>query len=68
MKKLYYIGERNNPQFKKPYYIAYGQLTKKDVKRKEKCMYGDLCITGFVNKEDYDNTLLSLKQKGFSIH
>ncbi len=28
MPKKFYLKERHNPQFKTPYYVQYGQLTK----------------------------------------
>ena len=41
--KLFYIGERSNPQFAKSYFMAYGKLTKKEALKKENCAYGQ-CI------------------------
>lgn len=40
--KYYYIGERYNPQFAKPYYVAYGQLSKKKQKKKRN-LYMEVC-------------------------
>ena len=34
MAKKYYIGERVNPQLNRPYYMVYGQLTKKEAANK----------------------------------
>ena len=41
MAKKFYLKERHNPQFKNPYYVACGQLSKKDAKKKENSLYGD---------------------------
>ena len=52
--KLFYIGERINPQFAKSYYIAYGQLTKKEALKKEDCIYGEIYLTGYNTKAEYN--------------
>lgn len=41
MAKKFYIKERHNPQFDKPYYVPKGQLTKKDANKMENSLYGD---------------------------
>lgn len=66
--KLFYIGERLNPQLPKPYYNAYGQLTKKDADRKESCLYGSISLTGFSTKEDYENAIKKLESEGFRVN
>lgn len=66
--KLFYIGERENPQLKKSYFVAYGQLTKKEVKQKEDCLYGSMSLTPYETKESYENKISELKEKGFSVN
>ena len=66
--KLFYIGCRYNPQFSKPYYKAYGQLSKADAKRKEDCAYGSMSLTGYDSKEAYEAQITNLKNEGYSVH
>jgi hypothetical protein len=62
----YYIGERHNPQFVKPYYRAYGQLSAKDARKKEDCLYGSRCLTGYKTKKEYIAEIERLKNEGYS--
>jgi hypothetical protein len=66
--KNFYIGERGNPQFKKPYYVAYGELTKKEAKSKQNCVYGSMFLTSYKTKESYEKTISNLKEKGFNVN
>ena len=66
--KSYYLGRRDNPQFSKPYYKLYGQLSKSDAKRAEKCSYGSMTLTSFENEELYTKEIERLKSEGFRIH
>ena len=68
MKRLYYIGERHNPQFPKPYYKMYGQLYKKEVKAKENCLYGSMRLTGYATEEEYLDAIKQLREAGYSVH
>jgi hypothetical protein len=39
--KYYWIKERINPQFKKPYYVGMGAMTMKEAKKiEDDCLYG----------------------------
>lgn len=66
-KILFYIGERNNPQLDKPYYVAYGLLYKKEVKAKEECVYGTMTLTGYEDRIAYDKEIERLKGEGFKV-
>jgi hypothetical protein len=66
--KLFYIGQRCNPQLKNPYYKAYGQLSKKEVKEKEDCLYGSMWLTPYSTEEEYYNKLNELKENGFKVY
>jgi len=66
--KLYYIGERGNPQLKKPYYKAYGQLSQRDAKRREKCAYGTMDLTGYNTEAEYNAQIEKLRTDGFSVN
>jgi len=67
--KLYYIGWRGNPQLKNGgYYKAFGQLSKAEANRKEKCVYGSMFLSSYSTEEEYKSTLESHKSKGYSIH
>lgn len=65
--KNWYIGERHNPQFDKPYYRAYGQLSKVDAKNKGKSIYGSMYILEFSSQEEYENKINELRQRGFRV-
>jgi len=68
MKNLnYYIGERVNPQLSKPYYIRYGQLTKKAAKGKEQCGYGNVWLTPYLSESEYNDAIENLRTAGFSV-
>lgn len=66
-KLLFYIGERGNPQLPKPYYVAYGLLTKKDAKAKEECAYGTMTLTPYEERTDYDKEIKRLEGEGFRV-
>lgn len=66
--KTLYIGMRVNPQFKKPYYVAFGALSKKDAKKKEDCAYGSMYLTGYETQESYDAELAKLRADGFTVN
>ena len=61
-KKSYYIKERHNPQFKEPYYSAQGQLSKTEVKMREKdCLYGVNIYLEYETIELYNEALKVFK-------
>ena len=67
--KQWYIGERQNPQFSKPYYVAYGQLSKKAAAEKENgSLYGSMDLTPYETEEAYNKALESLKSEGFTVN
>lgn len=68
MKKSFYIGTRINPQFNRPYYVAFGQLTKKDAKAKSDCAYGSMFMESYSDVESYNNELERLKSEGFTVN
>lgn len=63
----YYIKERNNPQFNKPYYIGYGRLSAKEAKEHENTLYGFNIMWGYKTKKGYEDELQRLKNEGFSV-
>ena len=65
--KLFYIGERINPQFAKSYFIAYGQLTKKEALKKENCSYGGIYLTSYNTKDEYVAAKEKLYNDGFRV-
>ena len=65
--KLFYIGERSKQQFAKSYYVAYGQLTKKDALEKGKCVYGEMYLTSYNTKEEYVAAKEKLCNDGFRV-
>jgi len=64
MAKKFYLKERHNPQFKNPYYVACGQLTKKDAKAKEKSLYGDNFMIAYETEKEYNEAIEKLKANG----
>lgn len=64
----FYIGERTNPQLPKPYYVAYGKMSKIDVKKAENCLYGSMNLTGYETQETYEAQLAKLKEEGFRVN
>lgn len=68
MAKKFYLGERHNPQLKKPYYVAYGQLTKKGAKAAENCVYGNMYLTPYDDQESYDTAVQAKKDDGYTVN
>lgn len=66
-KYKFYIGERHNPQLSKPYYKAYGQLSVKDAKSKENCLYGSMYLTPYDTEEEYNKAIDKLKSEDFRV-
>lgn len=66
--KLYYIKERENPQLDKPYFVALGQLTKKDAAKHSKTLYGRNIIHSYTTEGQYSAKLNKIKADGFSLH
>ncbi len=65
--KFWYIGRRDNPQLSKPYFKMYGQLTKKEVKAKENCLYGSMSLTPYKTEEEYNQQIAKLTNEGYLI-
>ncbi len=60
MTKKFYIKERHNPQFKKPYYTAEGQLTKKEASRAEETIYGANVMLSYETEKEYKEAIKKL--------
>jgi len=65
--KKFYLKERNNPQFKHPYYTACGQLTKKEAKEKEDAVYGSNCMIPYNTEAEYLQAIKDLKNQGLRV-
>lgn len=65
--KKYYIKERHNPQLG-TYYVALGQLSKKEAKKAKDSIYGYNIIIEFDNLNDYYLAIEEYKESGFSVH
>lgn len=63
MAKKFYLGERINPQLG-TYWVRHGQLTKKDAKAKEKCLYGAKIMHPFETEAEYNQKIQELEQQG----
>ena len=66
--KSFYIKERHNPQLKKPYYVACGQLSKKEAAKNENSVYGTNIMMPYSTEVDYKNAIEQLEQKGYTVH
>ncbi len=64
----FYIKERHNPQKKTPYYVAEGQLTKKNAMAKEKSVYGMNIMLVYENEEEYKKAISDLKHNGKNVY
>lgn len=65
--KLFYIKERNNPQFDSPYYVPLGAISKAEARRYERPKYGNNTVHAFNTKEAYTARIEELKKSGASI-
>jgi len=68
MAKKFYIKERHNPQFNKPYYVPQGQLTKKDANKMENSIYGDNYMLAYETEQEYKDAIEKLKAEGYRVH
>ncbi len=64
----YYIGQRNNPQLSKPYFVAYGKLSKAKVREAEKSLYGSMYLTPYESEQEYNDKLNQLRLDGYSVN
>jgi L,D-peptidoglycan transpeptidase YkuD (ErfK/YbiS/YcfS/YnhG family) len=67
-KKSWWIKERHNPNFDKPYYSACGQLSKREAKRKENSLYGFNIMLEYPTEEEYNKAIEQFKSDGYSVH
>lgn len=67
-KKSYWIKERHNPQFDKPYYTVCGQLGKREAKKKENSLYGFNVMLEYKTEEEYSKAIKQFKDDGFVVH
>ena len=61
--KKFYIKERHNPQLG-IYYVAYGQLSKKDAKLMEDTLYGQNTMLEYSDRKSYDEALNKFRKAG----
>ncbi len=66
--KSYWIKERHNPQFDKPYYHAYGQLSKREAAKKEDSKYGFNVMLEYATEEEYKAALAKFKADGLTVY
>lgn len=63
----YWIKERCNPQLG-TYYVACGQLSRAEAKKKESALYGDNVMHRFATESQYLSKLSELKKKRERVH
>lgn len=51
--KYWWIKERDNPQFKNPYFIAYGRISIAKARKMETALYGRNYMHKFDTKDEY---------------
>ncbi|MDR2653191.1 MAG: hypothetical protein LBC68_12930 [Prevotellaceae bacterium] len=67
-KLSYWIKERHNPQFDKPYYVGLGQRAKSYIKALIKSStYGCNCYHRYTTEEEYRNRINELISNGYSV-
>ncbi len=64
----YYIKERHNPQFKYPYYIECGKISKKDADKMTNPIYGYNVMLSYKTEQEYNQAIAEIKSKGLQIH
>lgn len=68
-KPKFYLGWRGNPQLSNGgYYKAYGQLSKADAKKKEKCVYGSMTLESFDTQAEYLAKIDEVSKQGHRVH
>jgi len=60
---VYYIKKRDNPQLRKPYYIALGKISAKEAKKREETLYGTNTVLKYKTKAEYEKAVSNLKAK-----
>jgi hypothetical protein len=60
----YWIKERHNPQFPRPYYVPCGRITNKEASRKGAAVYGYNRMLEFATEEEYKAKLNELIDAG----
>lgn len=64
----YYILERHNPQFDKPYYAMCGRLPLQMAKERERgVLYGYIVMLPYDTESEYLAASEDLKAKGFNV-
>jgi hypothetical protein len=70
--KKFYLKERFNPQFEKPYYIKYGQLTKKEannkIMKKEDSVYIRAIMYECKTESKYLESIAFLIKNGYTVN
>ena len=67
MRKKFYLKERHNPQFDKPYYVKLGQITKAEAIQHEKSIYGHNIILKYENEDLYNKAITDLITQGYNV-
>lgn len=68
-KQSYYIGWRGNRQLSRGgYYKAFGQLSKRDARKKEDCVYGSMSLMAYASEAEYQAALAEHKAQGYSVY
>lgn len=68
MDKLFYLKERNNPQFDKVYYVKMGQCSKTEAKKHEKTLYGSNTMIPFSTEQEYNDAIKQYELAGFKVN
>jgi hypothetical protein len=66
--KSYWIKERHNPQFDKPYYSACGQLSRREAAKKENSLHGFNVMHEYKTEAEYLAALEQLRVTDCTVH
>jgi hypothetical protein len=66
--KSYWIKERHNPQFDKPYYSACGQLSRREAAKKEESLHGFNVMHEYKTEAEYLAALEQLQADGYTVY
>lgn len=67
-KYKWYLKERHNPQFKNPYYVKLGKMSRVKAAKHTKPAYGTNILIPFDSEDLYNEKVSSLIKDGFQVH
>ncbi len=68
MAKLFYLKERDNPQFDKVFYVKMGQCSKTEAKKHEQTLYGFNRMIPYETEQEYNDAIKQYELAGFKVN